>query len=819
LAGFAHETYDARSACVAAVDTNLSTEQLFEELVSGYRGLGAPVLFTCCQQELWWWSFTTQRTVFQEKVSADKVPNFFREHCEEFAPERIHRAKNLGQLYPNQQLHFVDAGLMQPLEEEMGERLSKLMHRVLNLLRGGFTEKQLDKKENQRWVFRAGFWLLCAKILQDKSVKNFKRLTINDIDGVIHTVATHYGARDQVTIENQKQRRVLGNAANEIDQFSSLQNLTTEAFGYMYENVLVDNDLRSALGIHATPSYLVDYIVWQLFDWIRLIPQEKRVVLEPACGHAPFLTGAMRVLRELFDGDIKEFHKYAKRQLRGIEVDPFAREIARLSLTLADVPNPNGWKIVEKDIYCGNELVQQAKKAMILLSNPPFENFSKDDKQRYNNSNLQTQNKAAEVLARTLPYMPTGSVFGVILPQGFLDNKNLAGLRKYVLDNFEIRTICNLPDNVFMKAGHPATVLLAKKIKSKRAISYLKVPKTNLEDFKRSYKTEETSISKETLYQAKNYSFKIVELKEIWDYCKGYPEFQEYATIGRGIEYKDFDKSVKKEKFSGAVKGYASFEKHTKDKRTKKVDINITELPGFFWMSLKEEDIQNPRYGAKCGIPQIITNYIRTGRGIWRIKGLLDLDGFPVTNKLISIRPIPQKDFSLSLHVIWGLVNSPFTNAYMFCHCRRQNLEGVLRRMPTPFGRQDLSRLENLVKSYLSLFEDQSHFTLVDESQLNEKKKQSLLAIDAEVLRLYDLPPRLEKQLLDFFSGYLRKGVDFKFDPYYPKGFGSYIPLHMFISEEFQNSTVENVSKWVEQNRSPEVIKAFDNAVRVFEGD
>ena len=78
LAGFAHETYDARSACVAVVDTNLSTEQSLKEMVSGYRGLGAPVLFTCCQKKLWWWSFTTQRPKFQGNVSADKVPNFFR---------------------------------------------------------------------------------------------------------------------------------------------------------------------------------------------------------------------------------------------------------------------------------------------------------------------------------------------------------------------------------------------------------------------------------------------------------------------------------------------------------------------------------------------------------------------------------------------------------------------------------------------------------------------------------------------------------------------------------------------------------------------
>ena len=120
-----------------------------------------------------------------------------------------------------------------------------------------------------------------------------------------------------------------------------------------------------------------------------------------------------------------------------------------------------------------------------------------------------------------------------------------------------------------------------------------------------------------------------------------------------------------------------------------------------------------------------------------------------------------------------------------------------------------------MVKTYFALSEQQINFTLKNESELNEKKKQCLLAIDAEVLRLYDLPPRLEKTLLDFFEGAQRKGVDFKFDRYYPEGFDSYIPLHMYISAEFQNSSVENVKKWIENNRSPEVIEAFKTAAKI----
>ena len=316
---------------------------------------------------------------FQERVSVNQIDIFFKQHRKEFSPESIYRAKNLGRIAKNHQLSFVDIGLMPLLEHEMGERLGGLVKMVLGSIQNGFTKEQLAETRNQQFIFKAGFWLLCAKILQDKKVPNFVRLDLNDIDKVIRAVSTHYGAKEKIEITTKKQKNVLENAAKEFDNFSSLQNLTTEAFGYMYENVLVSKDLRTALGIHATPSYLVDYIVWQLWPWIEEMPEDKRIVFEPACGHAPFLTGALRVLRELFDGDVKEFHKYAKKNLRGVEVDPFAQEMARLSLTLADVPNPNGWKIEETDIYRDNRLSQQAAESMILLSNPPFEDFSPDN--------------------------------------------------------------------------------------------------------------------------------------------------------------------------------------------------------------------------------------------------------------------------------------------------------------------------------------------------------------------------------------------------------------------------------------------------------
>ena len=43
--------------------------------------------------------------------------------------------------------------------------------------------------------------------------------------------------------------------------------------------------------------------------------------------------------------------------------------------------------------------------------------------------------------------------------------------------------------------------------------------------------------------------------------------------------------------------------------------------------------------------------------------------------------------------------------------------------------------------------------------------------MDAEVLALYNLPAKLERQLLDYFTGEKRVGVPFEQREYFPKGF------------------------------------------------
>ena len=831
LAGFAHQTYDARSACVAGVDADLLSGQSFEELVTSYRGLGAPVLFTCCREELQWWSFTTQRPTLEDKVSADKVANFFDAHCKEFAPESIYRAKTLGRLDHQYQLPFVHLGLMPLFEHEMGDHLSKLIRGMCDALHSELGKPDIDE-ELGRWLFQSVFRLLAAKILTDKKVSEFSDLNLDDVSETLRKVHNHYNAEQALEKITQRQERGLKAAAKLLKNFGSLRHLTIESLAYVYENALITKDIRKALGIHATPSYLVDYIVWQLFDWIRDIPQKERIVLELTCGHAPFLVSAARLLREMIvEDNPKKRHDYLKDHLIGIEVDSFAREIGRLSLTLADVPNPNGWQLVPANVYKGQVLLDAARKATILLCNPPFQDFTTEEQARYKDEGVKFHyfNKAAEVLARTLPYMPIGSVFGLILPQGFLHSSSLAPLRQLIVKQFELSEICTLPENVFFSAKHKSVVLLGRKRNGAKGtfvfsnkIRFRRVQKWQLHRFRESYQAPTEEISQSEFNIPPIYDFRLQLLHEVWKYCQSFSCLIKVAKAGRGLEYKTEPKkeetynsekhlppnaqTISNRRFAGSVRGYDKFAR----------DIKLTETPELFWMNLAREVISRPRWGTEAEIPQVLLNSLRVGYGPWRLKALIDSKGYPVTTRYIVVRP---KTKEWSLKVLWAILNSPLANAYAYCHSlERNNQTGMIRNLPVPdCDSYSLRRLANLVQDYFDLYDSRGKI-LMSEVDAKEAERR-MLAIDAEVMRLYDLPPKLERQVLDLFAGWERKGVDFKLTRYFPKDFDSYIPLHEYLSEEYQRSTVAFVSKWVEEVRSPQIIKAFEKAADAFKED
>ena len=765
IVGFAQAPTDSRSACVvvtsAGRDPHLAAE--------GCRALGAPVVFVCAGDALQWWKQGSKSPEFLESIPEPDINNFFNRRKDEFSPETVYRAKTWGRFKTEYQLSFVDLGLMPLVEEEVGKSLANLIERNVSDLQACLGRTNISAATGQ-WLLQSIFWLVSGKILHDKQVGPFRDLELTDVEEVFARLGAHYGVAP-LAIRNRRELDGLNTAAQTISRFSSLALTTTESLAYVYENTLISQKTRTELGTHSTPSFLVDYVVGNLSDWIAEIPVDERSVFEPACGHAAFLVSAMRLLTELLPRDRAVPRKrgpYLRSRLHGSDIDSFALELARLSLTLTDIPNPDGWDLNAGDMFIGDGLSEQAKASTILLANPPFDNFSPKEQASYQkkNTELTFVNKSVEMLSRTLPKLRGSAVFGLVLPQSFLHNSNATEARKALLSTFELREVCLFPDRVFSFSDAESVVLLGRRktARYENSVRYRRVRERQLPSFRSTYEASSTiAVSQSRFSNEQDRSLRLPDLQEIWSYCAENPTIEDVASLGKGFEFHGVDLpegncTYSDKKFPGGQPGFIHFDQ----------GLQLHELPRRYWVNLAPDVIRRAVSGTTIGVQQVLLNYAPSSRGPWRLKALLDPKGHPVSSRFIAVRPNAGP---YSILVLWAILNSPVANAFVFSHLgKRDNVVGDVKKMPMPV-KASFGRLETAANRYLR------------KASLNSasaKLKSMLLDVDCEVLRLYALPANLERLILETFTGWERVGVPFSQTFYLPDGFRADVSLADF---------------------------------------
>jgi N-6 DNA Methylase len=824
LAAFAQYPADARSACVAVID--VLGDPAFE--ISSYRELGAPIVFVPREDHLQWWTQGVRKPEFRANIKRSEMPSFFRSHRDEFAPLAVYRAKTRGRFEKQFQLSFVDIGLVSLVEGEIGKALNRLVERVATEMKHEIgADNLVDRSEE--WLFKSIFWLLAAKILQDKEVPAFTDLDLRDVQEVFSRVASHYGTRlFSQGASDPIRARALARASSSIAQFSNLRNVTSESLAYLYENALVSGETRKNLATHSTPGYLVDYIVWRLVPWIEQIPLSERNVFEPACGHAAFLVAALRVLRDLLPASMSSASRrdYLRERLHGIDLDAFALEIARLSLTLADIPNSDGWDLRRKDMFLDPFFSEQVNRATVLLANPPFGHFNEQEELASRQDEPDFCNeKATELLRRVLRDIRPGSVFGLIVPQSLLHGRHATSLRRLLVQEFEILEILLFPDKVFTFSDIETAVLFGHKPAgektSDRPVTYKQVREADMERFRVSYSvTTSREVPQARFASHPGAQLLLPDLEELWLWCRHLPVVSSIAKISKGFDYKKSVRSISRIQFPGAVQGFAHVAREGRAegqslRRRREPAVMIHQLPPERWMSLAADAISTSRSGTTVGIPQVLVNYIRVSRGPWRLKAFLDEAGHAVTSAFLTIRPVSQ-DYSILF--LWALCNSPIANAYIYSHTmKRHVLTGAFRRIPLPrVTRLQIQQVEDAARAYLQKLKEMSEEPLTHHLDEDEARRL-LLQMDAEVLRLYAFPPRLERQLLDLFRGHQRPGVPFNFDRYFPEDFEPCFPLYVYLSETYTRSTADRLAERHRNVNWPPLLEALRNAVDAFE--
>jgi len=767
LVGFAQPPADSRSACVAV----LSPTRAPRPAVEACRQLGAPLVFVCFQETLQWWKQGAATAEHLESIPANEIREFFRAHQGQFSPEAVYRAKTWGRFRPEYQLSFVDLGLMPLVEEEVGERLGILIEQNVSELKNRLGWEDITEEQGH-WLLETVFWLLSGKILRDKQVEKFGDLDLTDVEEVFRRVAKHYGT-EPLRADSKRKLEALSESGRKISQFSSLALTTTESLAYVYENTLISQETRSSLQTHSTPAFLVDYVVGNLADWIAEIPVDERSVYEPACGHAAFLVSAMRLLTELLPADKAIPSKrgpYLRSRLHGTDVDRFALELARLSLTLMDIPNPDGWDLEVQDMFLGERLAQQAKRSTILLANPPFDNFKPRERRFYlaRGSEVRFANKSAEMSWRVLPHLPEGGVFGLVLPQTFLHSDNAREVREFLIRDCEIREICLFPDKVFSFSDAESAVVVGRRkfVTGGNRVRYRNVRQREFRRFASGQATSNLRAIPQLRFVSEgSFSMRVPDLQEVWDACANNPTLSAVAAVGKGLEYRGelpaTSRTFSQDRFPGSQRGFARFSG----------GVQLHELPRSCWLSLDPSVIRRAGSGTTVGTPQVLLNYARVSRGPWRLKALIDRNGHPVTSRFITVRPTAL----YSLETLWAVLNSPVANAHAFSYLsKRDNLVRDIRKIPVPKV-TSLVAVENAARAYLTAASSET-----DPRAL----LKLLLKVDAEVLKLYSLPPELEQSILALFNDWPRVGVPFTQTEYLPKELAGRISLSDFL--EFQ---------------------------------
>lgn len=767
LAGFAYRPLDARSACIGVVTSRASSHG-----VSEYRGLGAPLLLVESDNafDLWRVGPTTDRDKrIANGLSADGVGRYFCERPMTLRPHRIYEAKTVARVeHAPKQLdlfsEFVDPGLLPFVESKTGERLTQTVVAGIRSL--------VKKFGPRKWVIKAVFRLLAGKILRDKSVPGFKSATLSHIADVLQKVERHYGSRDALKMSDKKVSS-LQLVMADIQQLGDLRNLTTESLGDVYEKALITRDIRKIHGTHKTPGYLVDYVVWQLANWIEEIPVDELRFFEPGCGHAPFLVSLMRLLRTL-DLDIPDLSQFFRERFVGIDNDPFALEIARLSLTLADEPNPDGWHgLTEKDMYADGFLEHAASMSTVMLTNPPYES-----------------RKAEELLYRTLPNLPAGAVFGVVVPATLLfsNKKRAIDLRKWMIENCQLVEIDLFPDGLFTFGDHECAIIIGRVLKkgtsTKGLQSRLRRVRDNgaaRKEFQLDYRFSTTRLVAQSAFtNHEDDALWIAEFeKELWGFIRHNKQLSSIADVNRGLEHKGKNKpkdlkTVEDKLFPGGKLGFTS----------SKGNWELQACPPMKYLNLLQEAIRRPGTGTDC-VPQVLLNYHPVSRETWSLKPFVDSIGRPFQSNFLSVRS--RED--LPDLFVWALLMSPLANLFVYTHTLKRNIiPRILRRLPVPpVADSDIERVVALADRYLSRARGGKCDMFNSDGFTDKELTNLLLALDAEVLRLYALPARSERLLLEQFRGEQRPGIPVPFTEYYPADTPD-VPLYAYRADSYQRS-------------------------------
>jgi hypothetical protein len=286
-----------------------------------------------------------------------------------------------------------------------------------------------------------------------------------------------------------------------------------------------------------------------------------------------------------------------------------------------------------------------------------------------------------------------------------------------------------------------------------------------MEEFKSSLVfSREDKLEPSSLGRGEESSLYEPDLREIWEYTSSIPRLGDEIDVQQGHQFHSEEILRAKGLLSSSPRsGWLPVALKAND------NYSVWQPPLAGWLNFGPKTYRPRGGGAKPGQPQVVINYAGPVQA-WRFRPVTDREGIATSSRFLVFHGLSATKYSLVS--LWSVLLSPIANAYAYSwSSKRQTLviEWLAMPLPSPTPAQR-SEIEAAAASYLSVAVPPLGFTLTPPDQAAIKK--ALLNLDAAVLRLYNLPPHLERQLLAIFDGVERPGVGCIFRGY-PPGWSS----------------------------------------------
>lgn len=729
-----------RTAALGVVRTGVN--ETARETVEATRSLGAPFLVVIEGDEASMWTYTASGATQLGSAPASDWQMLLSDRAK-FGPGPIRQLKALqvredapttGLLFDPRTLYAIQANTQLALDDMLTQFLSHFDGKKV-------ATGQLSLQAHYAVLFPLVFRLLAGKILIDREDSRVAAVDADDPRQVVVTVESLYSLPAQRLQWTKTRVAQLAAAWLTLREGLYVRNVAADDLAFVYENTLITPETRKAFGTHSTPYSAADYVIRSL-----RLPEGNAAaqlrVYEPFAGACVFLTAALRRFKELFpqSWSVDRVHEHLVSHFVASEIDPFACEIARLALILADYPNHNGWRITREGLFIPDRLAERVSQCDVLLCNPPFEDFEEPL------SGLSVHKPV--VLLETIVKTPPSFV-GVVMPSGFSSHKVYREYIRRICEIYGDVEVMQLPEGVFRHASIGAEILIAQCRRDEVARRVDAHHETTLRksvvrraDWPRFTQTLQTSSSDMVQVDPRKSPGLVAlrPLRRVWDYLAESPVLDSVAEMHRGLEWTtDQSKASRPKAAPGFRRGL-----HRSGESLAQFEVKQA-----VYLDARAANLRGGAINYPWASPKLIANAIRTSRGPWRLAATVDTDGLLVSQQFYGIWLRESREPSLSLVELCAILNSPVANAFSFAHDEQKHLrKETLRKLPLPSAR--ISReVESLIGEYLSACEG-------DDGPLFSSRPKSaqdlLMEIDALVLRAYDLPPRLERELLRFMG-------------------------------------------------------------------